>query len=93
MYRIYDYGVSNKAYSICPTMTAYMGKCYERVPIILDDFGIRRLTPYECLAFQGFPNDFKFPKISLSSAYKQCGNSVAVPVVKRIAGQIKNVME
>lgn len=93
VYRIYDYGISPKAHNICPTMTAYMGKCNERIPIIKDDFGIRRLTPYECLALQGFPNEFKFPKISLNSAYKQCGNSVAVPVIRRIAEQISNIME
>lgn len=92
IYRIYDYGISSKAHTICPTMTAYMGKCNERIPIIKDDFGIRMLTPYECLALQGFPNEFKFPKIPLNSAYKQCGNSVAVPVIRRIAEQISNIM-
>ena len=70
-----------------------MGKCYERVPIIKDEFGIRRLTPYECLALQGFPETFKFPKIPMSSAYKQCGNSVVVPVIKRIAEKIMSVLE
>lgn len=92
IYRIYDYGLSKKAYSICPTMTAYMGKCYERVPIIRDNFGIRRLTPYECLALQGFPDDFRFPKIPMASAYKQCGNSVVVPVIRRIAEKINEAM-
>lgn len=95
VYRIYDFGVSKKLYSICPTMTAYMETCnHERVPIILDDYGIRRLTPYECLKLQGFPDTFKFPKgTSMKKAYKQVGNSVCVPVVRRIAEQIKKVME
>ena len=95
VYRIYDFGVSKKSYSICPTMTAYMETCnHERVPIILDDYGIRRLTPYECLKLQGFPDTFKFPKgTSMKKAYKQVGNSVCVPVVRRIAEQIKKVME
>ena len=95
VYRIYDFGVSKKAYSICPTMTAYMETCnHERVPIILDDYGIRRLTPYECLKLQGFPETFKFPHgSSMKKAYKQIGNSVCVPVVRRIAEQIKKVME
>ena len=67
---------------------------HERVPIILDDYGIRRLTPYECLKLQGFPDTFKFPKgTSMKKAYKQVGNSVCVPVVRRIAEQIKKVME
>ena len=93
VYRIYDYGLSNKSYSICPTLTAYMGKCYERVPIIKDEFGIRRLTPYECLALQGFPKTFGFPKLSMQNAYKQCGNSVVVPVIKRIAEKIFEVIQ
>ena len=93
VYRIYDSGAAKKEYTICPTLTAYMGRCKERIPIILDDYGIRRLTPYECLALQGFPKEFRFPQIPLESAYTQCGNSVCVPVVKRIAEQIKKVME
>ena len=41
----------------------------------------------------GFPKEFTFKGISLNSAYKQCGNSVVVPVVYRIAKQIKQVIE
>lgn len=94
VYRIYDWGISKKAHLLCPTITAYTEACPERVPIILDDFGIRRLTPYECLALQGFPMDFKFaPNTPMRKAYKQCGNTVCVPVVKRIAEQIKCVFE
>ena len=93
LYRIYDSGVSKKAHYICPTLLANMGTFPDRVPIILDDYGIRKITPYECLALQGFPKEFRFPKISLNSAYKQCGNSVVVPVIRRIAEQIKKVMQ
>ena len=72
---------------------ANMGYYPDRVPVILDDFGIRKITPYECLALQGFPKDFRFPKISMNSAYKQCGNSVVVPVIRRIAENIMKVMD
>lgn len=93
VYRIYDFGVSKKAYNICPTLTAYMETCnYERVPIILDNYGVRRLTPYECLKLQGFPDDYKFaPGTYMNKAYKQVGNSVCVPVVQRIAKKIVEV--
>ena len=57
-----------------------------------DEFGIRKLTPYECLALLGFPKDYKFPKIPLDNAYKQCGNSVVVPVIRRIAEEIMKVL-
>ena len=92
LYKIYDSGVSGKAYYVCPTLTANMGTFPDRVPIIKDDYGIRKITPYECLALQGFPKEYRFPKIPMASAYKQCGNSVVVPVIRRIAEKIKEVM-
>lgn len=44
----------------------------------------RRLTPRECARLMGFPNSFKIP-VSDTQAYRQFGNSVAVPVVRAIA--------
>lgn len=85
IYRIDDSGVAVRRWDICPTLKANMGTYHDRVPVIRDDFGIRKLTPYECLAFQGFPESFRFPNISLNSAYKQVGNTVCVPVVFSIA--------
>lgn len=92
VYRIWDSGVSPKPYYVCPTLMANMGYFHDRVPVLLDDYGIRKITPYECLALQGFPKEYHFPKIPLASAYKQCGNSVVVPVIRRIAEKIKEVM-
>lgn len=92
LYKIFDSGVSKKAHYICPTLTANMGTYPDRVPIVLDDYGIRKITPHECLALQGFPTSFKFPNIPLNSAYKQCGNSVVVPVIRRIAENIIKVL-
>ena len=91
LYKINDHGVSPRKHFICPTLTANMGTYPDRVPIIKDDFGIRKITPLECLALQGFPKDFVFKGISLNSAYKQCGNSVVVPVIRRIAENIKQL--
>ena len=89
LYKIYDSGVSRKRHYFCPALTANMGTYPDRVPIILDDYGIRKITPYECLALQGFPKSFRFANIPMNSAYKQCGNCVVVPVIRRIAEQIK----
>ncbi|MBS6209736.1 MAG: DNA cytosine methyltransferase [Proteus hauseri] len=51
---------------------------------------IRKLTPRECFNFQGYPTDYKLPKdMSNANLYKQAGNSVVVPVIERIAQQIK----
>lgn len=93
IYRIDDSGVATRKWDICPTLKANMGTYHDRVPIICDDFGIRKITPYECLALQGFPQNYRFPKIPMASAYKQCGNSVVVSVIRRIAENIMKVMK
>jgi len=74
--------------SECPTLTANMGGGGHNVPIILDDKGIRKLTPRECFNFQGFPSSYKLPNLSDSNLYKLAGNAVSVPVVKLIANRI-----
>jgi len=81
--------------NVCPTLTANMGTGGHNVPLIKDDWGIRKITPREALRFQGFPEDpeFKVPdKLANSHVYKQAGNSVSVPVIKRIAENILKVM-
>ena len=88
IYRIDDSGIATRKWDICPTLKANMGTYPDRVPIIRDDFGIRKLTPMECLAFQGYTKNYTFKGISLESAYKQCGNTVCVPVVRSIAANI-----
>ena len=88
IYRIDDSGTAKRAWKICPTLKANMGTYNNRVPIIRDKYGIRKLTPYECLSFQGFPNTFKLPDIPINEVYKQIGNTVCVPVVYRIARRI-----
>lgn len=88
IYRFSDYGVQKSKDGISFTLKANMGTWYNRVPIIKDNFGIRTITSQECLALQGFPKSFDFPDIPIKSMYKQCGNTVVVPIVKRIAEQI-----
>lgn len=78
--------------NLCPTLTANMGMGGHNVPLILDDFGIRKLTPRECFNFQGYPKNFKLPNIANSALYKQAGNSVTMPLIKRIAQEILKVL-
>ncbi|ANB60219.1 DNA (cytosine-5-)-methyltransferase [Anoxybacteroides amylolyticum] len=52
----------------------------------------RRLTPRECARLQGFPETFKIV-VSNTAAYKQFGNSVAVPVVQLIAEKMIQAIE
>ncbi|EHL79387.1 DNA cytosine methyltransferase [Bacillus smithii] len=72
--------------NVCPTLTANMGTGGHNVPLIIDNYGIRKLTPRETFLFQGFPEDFVLPEdMAISQLYKQAGNAVSVPVVRRIA--------
>lgn len=79
----------NKSY-LCPTLTANMGGGGHNVPIIKDNFGIRKLTPSECFSFQGY-SGFKII-VSDTNAYKQAGNSVTVPLIERIANNIMEIL-
>lgn len=49
----------------------------------------RLLTPRECARLQGFPEKFLLPT-ARTVAYRQFGNSVAVPVIYEIGKQIRN---
>jgi DNA (cytosine-5)-methyltransferase 1 len=44
----------------------------------------RRLTPRECARLMGYPDEFRIP-VSDTQAYRQFGNSVAVPVFAEVA--------
>lgn len=93
IYRITDTEVRWTKNQMCPTLTANMGTHKDRVPVVCDDYGIRKMTLREALDFQGFPKEFYFPNtITIDDAYKQIGNTVSVPVIKRLATQIKEVL-
>jgi DNA (cytosine-5)-methyltransferase 1 len=49
--------------------------------------GIRKMTPREWARLQGFPDNFLIP-VADASAYKQFGNSVAVPAIQATANEI-----
>ena len=80
---------------VVPTLTANQGEGGHNVCLIhTDDNRIRKMTPRECFNAQGFPEDFKLPgNMSESRLYKQAGNSVVVPVIKRIAERIGFALE
>jgi DNA (cytosine-5)-methyltransferase 1 len=56
----------------------------------------RRLTPRECARLMGFEEsrgaEFKIP-VSDTQAYRQFGNSVAVPVIEAVAKHMKPALE
>lgn len=92
IYRVYHASIKITQNNMCPTLTASMGTQKNQVHLIRDKYGVRKLTPRECLRFQGFPDTFGFPRaITLENAYKQIGNSVCVPVIRRIAEHIEKL--
>jgi DNA (cytosine-5)-methyltransferase 1 len=56
------------------------------------DIPPRKLTPRECARLQGFPDKYIIP-VSDCRAYKQFGNSVAVPVIREIAKEMLSTMK
>ncbi len=83
-----QYVRENKS-NVCPTLTANMGTGGHNVPLILTDDGIRKLSPQECLNFQGYPEGYTFPtNIADSAKYKQAGNSVVVPLIRKVCKKI-----
>lgn len=52
------------------------------------DGAVRSLTLKEGLAMQGFPSWYSFPDISETQAFKQLGNSVVVPAIQAVFGQV-----
>ncbi|MGY4105532.1 DNA (cytosine-5-)-methyltransferase [Ignavigranum ruoffiae] len=88
-----QYVRENKS-GVVPTLTANMGTGGHNVPIVLTDFGIRKLTPRETFNAQGYPLDYQLPSdMAISHLYKQAGNSVVVPVIKRIASKILEAIQ
>ena len=87
-------GQGERIYSInghAITLSAYGGGAAGKTGAYLVNGKIRRLSPRECARVQGFPENFKIP-VSKSQAYKQFGNSVAVPVVESVFLQILKVL-
>lgn len=80
---------------VSPTLTANMGTGGHNVPLIRTDAGkIRKLTPRECFNLQGYPSNYRLPEnMSNTRLYKQAGNSVVVPVIRRIAENIMVAVE
>jgi DNA (cytosine-5)-methyltransferase 1 len=54
--------------------------------------GIRKMTPREWARLQGFPDNYLIP-VADASAYKQFGNSVAVPAIQATANEILKLIK
>lgn len=69
------------------TLVARYGKDGKECLIPQINKNPRMLTPRECARLQGFPEEYIIP-VAKTAAYRQFGNSVALPVIEDIAEQI-----
>jgi DNA (cytosine-5)-methyltransferase 1 len=83
----FGYGLANLE-GVTRTLSARYHKDGSEIliPRILEE-NPRRLTPRECARLMGYPDTFKIP-VSDTQAYRQFGNSVAVPVVTAVAEEL-----
>jgi DNA (cytosine-5)-methyltransferase 1 len=83
----FGYSIVNENTQYTNTISARYYKDGSEILIYQKNLNPRKLTPREAARLQGFPDDFKLP-VSNTQAYKQLGNSVAINVIKKIAGQM-----
>jgi DNA (cytosine-5)-methyltransferase 1 len=74
------------------TIVARYGKDGKECLIPQDNKNPRMLTPRECARLQGFPENFVIP-VAKTAAYRQFGNSVVIPVIRKIAENILSYLE
>lgn len=48
----------------------------------------RKLSPRECARLMGYPDKYRLDQVSDVQAYRQCGNSVIVPLITAVSEQI-----
>ena len=83
----FGYSLFDEKSAYTSTISARYYKDGSEILIAQRNKNPRKLTPREAARLQGFPDDFKLP-VSDTQAYKQFGNSVAVPVIRAIAREI-----
>ena len=52
----------------------------------------RKLSPRECARLMGYPDIYRLDQVSDVQAYRQCGNSVVVPLITAVSKQISIVL-
>ena len=88
----FGYGLFNAKSAYANTISARYYKDGSEILIEQKNKNPRRLTPREAARLQGFPEEFVIP-VSDTQAYRQFGNSVAVPVVHAVAKQIIKILD
>ncbi|MCL0055484.1 DNA (cytosine-5-)-methyltransferase [Dehalococcoidia bacterium] len=86
----FGYGLFTGDSEYCNTISARYYKDGSEILIDQSHLGMnpRKITPREAARIQGFPENFIVNEVSDGQAYRQFGNSVAIPVVRALAEQI-----
>lgn len=53
----------------------------------------RKLSPRECARLMGYPDEYILNAVSDVQAYRQCGNSVVVPLITAVSEQIIKTLQ
>jgi DNA (cytosine-5)-methyltransferase 1 len=77
---------------IAHTLTSRYGKDGRENLILQDGDFPRMLTARECARLMGFPEDFVLPEAK-TPTYRQMGNSVCVPIITELAGQVRDLVQ
>lgn len=88
----FGYCLFNHESKYTSTISARYYKDGSEILIEQKNMNPRKLTPREAARLQGYDDNFKIA-VSDTQAYKQFGNSVAVPVIEAIAKEIKKTLE
>lgn len=74
------------------TLSARYYKDGSEILIPQEGMNPRRLTPRECARLMGYPDNYILDKVSDVQAYRQCGNSVIVPLITAVSRQVVKTM-
>ncbi len=89
----FGYGLVNANSSYTNTISARYYKDGSEILVEQKDKNPRKLTPREAARLQGFPEAYNISAVSDNQLYKQFGNSVCVPVIEKIAEEMKESLE
>lgn len=93
LYKVHMSKIYNCIDGMCPALNSYMVNKRNTVAL-LDDYGVRQLTPKEYLMFKGYPNGIDFPKdMRIEKRYQLAGGSATIPITKQFAKKIKEHLD
>ena len=93
LYLIHTSKVYDCLDSMCPGMNSTMINKRNTV-VLMDDYGVRQLTPKEYLMFKGWPAEINFTReLSMEDRYRLAGSSATIDATNRFAEAIKYCLE